>query len=211
MKGYIMPTFVYSTPSVSAPVSFDVLYAKMLPHFRYFAKRLMRRMGRGITDFDDVIQELTGFALELYTSLVRRGKHDVIYYTPLMKYAIKRYREGRRFIGSNTTDILSHQTQILGRSDTCQLSQFGDKQDTWDFMTDRKGRVLDAVQFKIDHADWLQRQTSRDQQIIHDLMMGETTGNVARRYGVSDGLISQYRKRYADSWKTFITDKRELA
>ena len=71
-KGYIMPTFIYaSAQSASTPVSFEVLYAKMLPHFRYYAKRYSRSKR---FDREDVIQELTGFALELYTSLVRRGK-----------------------------------------------------------------------------------------------------------------------------------------
>ena len=205
-----MPTFIYSTPSV--PVSFETLYQKMLPHFQYHARRFKRRNGRRV-DRADVIQELAGFALEIYTSLVRRGKHDLIYYTPLMQYAIKRYREGRRFAtGSNSTDILSDKTQRLGRSETCQLSQFDDNADTWKFMHDQQVNVTDSVQFKIDfYDDWLQRQTSRDQQIIYDLMVGETTGNVAKKYGVSDGLISQYRRRYANSWRTFITDKRELA
>jgi len=35
------------------------------------------------------------------------------------------------------------------------------------------------------------------------------TGDVARKYGVSDGLISQYRKRYRSSWNEYIADKKE--
>jgi len=50
----------------------------------------------------------------------------------------------------------------------------------------------------------------RDQAIILDLARNETTGDVAKKYGVSDGLISQYRKRYEASWNEYIADKREL-
>ena len=42
-----------------------------------------------------------------------------------------------------------------------------------------------------------------------DLAMSETTGDVAKKYKVSAGLISQYRKRYAESWNDFIADKRK--
>ena len=195
--------------TTSAPVPFDVLYRRMLPQFRYYAKWLVRRKGRWI-DFDDVIQELSGFALEDYTSLVRRGKET--FYTPIAKYAIKRHREGRRFVGTNTTDILSEQTQKLGRSDTCQLSQFDDEPRNWGLgLYQRQPDIADAVQMHLDYEAWYQRQTPRDQAIIKDLSYGETTGDVAKKYGVSAGLISQYRKRYSDSWHAFIADKREPA
>jgi hypothetical protein len=88
---------------------------------------------------------------------------------------------------------------------------FDEGQDTWDFMTDRKGRVADNVAFRIDYDEWCRRQSARDQAIITDLSMGETTGTVAKKHGVSDGLISQYRRRYADSWRAYIADKREMA
>jgi len=194
------------TANISAPVpSFDALYAKMLPHFKYFAKHHIRRKGRR-GDFNDVIQELSGFALQMYNSLIKRGKGAEVFYTPLMQFAIKRYREGRRFVGSNTKDILADQTQILGRSDTCQLSQFDEEQDTWDFMADRKGRVVDAVQVKIDYEAWHTSLSPKDQSIVTDLSYGYTTNEVSRKYGVSAGLISQYRKRYYKDWNDFIGD-----
>jgi hypothetical protein len=71
-------------------------------------------------------------------------------------------------------------------------------------MEDRRVNVADTVQFVIDYEEWLSNQSARDQQIIKDLAYGYTTGDVAKKYAVSDGLISQYRKRYGNSWKTFI-------
>jgi hypothetical protein len=103
----------------------------------------------------------------------------------------------------------------MGRSKVCCFSQIIDddknKQDTWDFMGDRRTSVADSVEFKIDFEAWLHRQTPRDRKIILALMVGETTGNVAKRYGVSAGLISQYRKRYGNSWNAYIVDKRQMA
>jgi len=190
------------------PVSFDVLLDKMMPHFRYYAKQHVRRKNRRY-DYDDVIQDLVGFALEMYHSLIQRGKE--VFFSPILNYAIKRYQDGRRFTGSNTTDILSHQTQILGRSDVCQLSAFEGDLDERDFMEMVQPSVADAVQWKIDYETWLVNLTPRDQAIAMDLSYGHTTSEVAAKYGVSAGLISQYRKRYAQSWNDFIADKHTRA
>jgi hypothetical protein len=181
----------------------------MLPHFRYYARQHVRRKGR-YYDYDDVIQDLAGFALEMYTSLIRRGKE--VYYSPLVQYAIKRYKDGRRFTGSNKTDLLSHQTQILGRSNTCQLSMFDSQDDGGlderDFMEDRRQHdVAEEVQWKVYYETWFSNLTPRDQAIAGDLSYGLTTSEVARKFGVSDGLISQYRKRYSENWDNFIADK----
>jgi len=195
-----------TTPSVP---TFDVLYAKMLPHFRYYARCHVRRKNRR-GDYEDVIQDLTGIALDMYTSLVRRGKE--VFYSPLVQFAIKRYREGRRFTGSNTRDILSEQAQIIGRSNACQLSALEREPGTWDFgHYNRHHNPAEAVQWKLDYEAWIAMQTPRDQDIITDLSYGETTGDVARKYRVSAGLISQYRKRYRNSWNAYIVDKNEMA
>jgi DNA-directed RNA polymerase specialized sigma24 family protein len=200
-----MPTFVYPSP---AP-TFDSLLTKMQPHFRYFAKRLIRRKGRRI-ELDDVIQELTGLALELYTSLIRRGK--AVFYSPLVRYAIMRYNAGRRCTGSNTTDVLSEQAQRLGRCNTCQLSTFDSEPLHLDFKHyKRQSDVFDIVQLRIDYSTWLTLQSPRDQSIVKALSYGFTTNEVAKMHGVSAGLISQYRRRYSDSWDSFIADKRQLA
>jgi len=76
-------TAIANSATPSAPVSFEVLLAKMQPYFRKYAKRFSpnKRLNR-----DDVMQDLTGIALEMYTSLVRRGKE--VFYSPLAIYAI---------------------------------------------------------------------------------------------------------------------------
>jgi hypothetical protein len=199
-----MSTIINST-TPSAIVSFEELLEKMLPHFRYFAKKTVRRFKK--IDCDDIVQDLCGMALETYLSLIQRGK--AVFYTPIMKFAIRHYIEGRRFTGSNSTDILAEQAQKLGRSDTCQLSTFDDDEDAWGFRTARQTDVANAVQFKMDFQDWYHRQSPRDQGIIWDLAMSETTNAVAHKFGVSAGLISIKRKNFANSWKGFIDPPEE--
>ena len=187
-----------ANPTTSVP-SFEVLLAKMQPYFRKYAKRFSQNKR---LDRDDVMQDLTGIALQMYTSLVRRGKE--VFYSPLVLYAIKRYKSGRRFTGLNSTDVHSEHTQMQGRCETYQFSEFEGKLDEMDFMEDLTVNVADAAQFRVDYESWFSKQAPRDRQIITDLSYGYTTGEVAKKYKVSDGLISQYRKRYRNDWNDFI-------
>ena len=129
-----------------------------------------------------------------------------MFYPPLMLYAIKRYSTGRRFTGLNSTDVHSEHTQMQGRSEVHQFSELEGKLDEMDFMADLAVNVADTVQFSVDYESWLSKQAPRDKQIITDLSYGYTTGEVARKYSVSDGLISQYRKRYREDWNDFVGD-----
>jgi len=198
-----MTTITNSAPSHVVP--FEVLLAKMEPHFKFFAKRVLKLKADNL---DDALQEMRAIAFDNYRSLVRRGKE--VFYTPIKNFAIKRYKSGRRFAGSSTTDILSDWTRILGRCDICSLSQFGVEDNSLHFMVDRRqSNVADTVQFKMDFKDWHYRQSPRDQQIITDLSMSETTGDVAKKYGVSPASISIKRKDFANSWKAFIDPPEE--
>ena len=85
-----------SITTVPSTVSFEVLLVKMVPHFRYFAKRVLRLRGDNL---DDALQELTLLAFEIYSSLARRGKQT--FFSPIMKFAIGKYKSGRRFAGYN--------------------------------------------------------------------------------------------------------------
>jgi DNA-binding NarL/FixJ family response regulator len=110
---------------------------------------------------------------------------------------------------------MSPHCQSLGRS---KVKNYGLAENITDSFTseaaatDSRYPVDRTVQFKMDFIEgWLQEQTKRDRAIIVDLAMGESTGDVARKYGVSDGLISQYRKRFRASWNEYISDKKDDA
>ena len=172
--------------------TFEELLRKMEPHFKFFARRVLRLKGDNL---DDALQELSAMAYEMYCSLVKRGKD--IFYSPIMKYTIGRYKEGRRFIGSNSTDALSEGTRQKGRT-------IVKKGDTLYTMLDMKNNVAKTVQFKIDFTDWYHLQTPKDQDYITDLALGYTQSEVARRHGVSSGAICQRQRKYANSWYNFI-------
>jgi hypothetical protein len=63
--------------------------------------------------------------------------------------------------------------------------------------------IPDQAAFRIDWPAWMQTQTERDRRIIDDLMAGERTFEVSRKYGLSPGRISQLRRRLHDDWEEF--------
>ena len=90
----------------------------------------------------------------------------------------------------------------------CSLDQFDDT-DTRRIMKCREPDIFRAVQTKMDYQTWYHRQSTRDQQIIDDLAMSHTTNEVAKKFGVTPGAVSQYRKRFATSWHNFIDPPEE--
>jgi DNA-binding NarL/FixJ family response regulator len=60
----------------------------------------------------------------------------------------------------------------------------------------RKASLPDLVAFRIDFAAWLRSHPSRDRRINLMLATGESTRAVAKRFDISEGRISQLRRRY---------------
>ena len=51
--------------------------------------------------------------------------------------------------------------------------------------------VSDIVAFRVDFADWLKSLRRRDRRIAQSLALGNCTGDVAKRFKVSAGRVSQ--------------------
>ena len=49
--------------------------------------------------------------------------------------------------------------------------------------------------------------STRDQRVVDELAAGERTSDVARKFGVSAGRISQMRGQLKKSWKSFVGDQ----
>ena len=164
----------------------------------------------------EAMQAIIVIAFDIHKKAVLNGHLEKSFASPLSRFAIGRYKEGRTGgAPSCSTDVTSEHCKALGRSSVRNYGLALNIADTFESeatVMDARYPVSDAVQFKIDFFEgWLPQQSPRDQEIILDLVNGETTSDVAKKYGVSAGLISQYRRRYEKSWFDFIADKREAA
>lgn len=66
------------------------------------------------------------------------------------------------------------------------------------------GNPAKIVGFRIDFAEWRSTLTARQQAIANALGNGETTSEVAVRFGVSEGRISQIRRELEASYRNMM-------
>jgi DNA-binding NarL/FixJ family response regulator len=71
------------------------------------------------------------------------------------------------------------------------------------FADDRRVSVADQAALRIDTREWLGRLSDRLRKIAGDLALGFSTSEVAQRYRLSPGRISQLRSELYDSWAEF--------
>ena len=62
------------------------------------------------------------------------------------------------------------------------------------------------VSFRLDFPAWLLTRTDRDRRVVEDLMLGERTLDVARKFGLSPARISQLRREFKQDWQLFCAD-----
>jgi hypothetical protein len=186
-------------------------YAEMLP---FITKTAM--IAFAPQDYEarnEAVQNTKVWALILLHQLAINGRLDEAKAAPIAKFAVGRHCEGRiAGTPTSTTDVLADRCKSLGRVRVVHDDYIADSFQSEATRLSARYPVDRTVQFKMDFFEgWLQEQSERDRSIILDLATGETTGAVARKYGVSDGLISQYRKRYRASWSEYLADKKEAA
>jgi hypothetical protein len=69
---------------------------------------------------------------------------------------------------------------------------------------DKNATPADVARVRLDFAAWLKTLPRRDRKVALDLATGNRTGDVARKYELSDGRISQLRKEFHLSWQLMM-------
>ena len=69
----------------------------------------------------------------------------------------------------------------------------------------------DLAAFRIDFDEWMRTLPRRTRAIANRLAVGDRTGEVAKRYDVSSGRISQIRARLRDAWEEFQGESADAA
>jgi hypothetical protein len=73
-------------------------------------------------------------------------------------------------------------------------------------LEDRSMRVADLAAFRIDFAEWLRSQSHRHRKIINELASGSRGFEVADRFGLTEGRVSQLRRRFQRDWQVYQGD-----
>src|SRR3972149_3760247 len=85
------------------------------------------------------------------------------------------------------------------------LARFEERRGCWQqiVVEDRRAGPAEVACLRIDFADWLALQPKRNRQIAESLAVGDTPCEVARRFSLSQGRISQLRRALRESWNAF--------
>ncbi len=154
----------------------------------------------------ELIQEVLANAYCAFVGLVRRGKADIAYATPLANYAIRQVLDGRQ-VGTkpNVNDVTSPYARAAHGIVVERLDRFDPDKGEWRevLVEDRHAGPAEIAAARIDVAAWLRSLSPKSRRIAKTLAVGETTSGAARRFGLSSSRISQLRGLLRANWEQF--------
>lgn len=152
-------------------------------------------------------QEVVCNALRAYVRLYQLGKVELAYATVLARYGIAQVKGGRKLGGHlNIRDVSSAYCQAKTGAVVERLDHFDEEENAWREAVVRDTRtapVPEIVSFRVDFAEWLHRLSARDRRLAGLLALGHRTADVASRFRLSPGRISQKRRQFFQSWNDF--------
>jgi hypothetical protein len=195
-----------------ARVAWHEMFLAMLPAIRTHARRAFSRMKP--ESKEDLIQEVVANCLVAFVRLIKLGKGDLAFPSVLARFAIVQVRQGRR-VGNrlNVQDALSQYAQHRKRFNVDRLDRYDETESAWQeiLIEDSRCTPADLAASRLDFAAWLQRLPSPRRRIANVLASGERTGDVAKRFGMSAGRVSQIRAELRESWAKFQGELQPIA
>jgi RNA polymerase sigma factor (sigma-70 family) len=176
----------------------------MLPKIRRHAAMRFRALSSELRE--EMVQETIVRALFDYLRLVERGKGHVAFATPLARFAVAHVRQGRRIGGRlNSKDISSEYCRNRNGLELESLDSQDDAEGSWRevLVEDRRSTPANVAAMRIDVEQWLKTLPNRSRQLMERLVMGESTSDTARLFGISPGRVSQLRRELCRAWYAF--------
>jgi len=179
----------------------------MLPAIVKQVRFAFRRLGPEARA--EALQNCVANAMIAYARLYELGKVALAYPSALGRYAISQTKDFR-VVGGHLAirDVLSPYCQTKKNVRVERLDKFDRVEDQWQeiIIEDRHCGPFDVVRTKLDFAAWLRSLPIKSRRIAKMLANGERTTDVARRFSLSDGRVSQYRSELLASWRRFVGD-----
>jgi len=198
---------IASQPSPATP-AWHAAFLVMLPAIARHA-RIAFRSRKG-DERDDLIQEVIANAAVAYLRLYQQGRVALAYPTVLARYGVAQVIDGRR-VGNRLRigDVLSAYSQRKKGVVVERLDKFDDDDGAWQeiVVEDKTATPADIARVRIDFDGWLASLSRHNRRIAETLAVGNRTGDVARKFNLSEGRVSQLRTELAESWRTFVGDE----
>jgi hypothetical protein len=159
---------------------------------------------------EEYIAEMVALAWRWHQRLAERGKDATQFPTAIATFAARAVRSGRRLAGMDRSkDVLSPLAQqrqgfAVGKLPDCSTL---DGSALAEALHDNTRTPPDEqCAFRIDFPAWRATHSERDRRVLDDLMLGERTLEVAGKYGLSPGRVSQLRREFLLGWRLYISE-----
>jgi hypothetical protein len=176
-----------NAPCQSGPPLLEELqrrFLSVLPHVTAYGRHCFRSV-RCPQRRDDQVAEMVALAWKWFVRMAARGKDGREFPGSIAIFAARAVRCGRKLCRQEKTkDVFSAVAQ--GRHD---------------FMV--SARFHTQAAFRIDFPAWLKTLGQRNRAIAEDMAMGHGTRELATKYGVCAGRISQMRREFHGAWLAF--------
>ena len=131
---------------------------------------------------------------------------NLAFATPLARYAIQQIRVGRR-VGTrlNIKDASSSYAQLAKGFAMDRLDSYDESEGQWSevVVEDKTAGPAEIASTRIDFAAWLKSLHPKKRRIAQTLAAGETTKEVAGKFQISPGRVSQLRRELQRAWQVF--------
>ena len=178
------------------------ILAKIQTHARIFFRNVRCRFKR-----EDFIAETIALAWKWFRRLALKGRDATQFALALAIYAAKAVRSGRRAYGQmKAQDVLNEHAQQRHGFYVAKLPDFSTLSENplaEALIDNTRSPVPEQVMFRLDFPSWLTTRTERDRQLIDDMMIGQRTLDLSKKYGISPGRVSQVRREFHDDWQRF--------
>lgn len=123
-----------------------------------------------------------------------------VFWRTTMQFSIRQVKTGRRaagYHGAKPKDVYD----LAWRSDMVLI------RDGVRYLISDREPIPDAVAFAIDFDEWRKTLTNRQRAMLEDIVMSTLSNNeLARKWEVSAGAVSQMRARLVMLYKRFVGD-----
>jgi hypothetical protein len=210
-----------TTVSDPAPPSHAQLhdrFLELLPRLERHGRIFFR--GLKAHQKEEAIADMVALAWKWFGRLAERGKDVGQFPTAFVSWVARAVNQGRRLTGQESAkEVLNpeaqrrHSFRVLSlptspRSSIPRLDAEPHGRCMPEALEERlrdntRTPVPEQAAFRIDWPAWLTTIAERDRRLLEDLALSHRTGELARKYGLSPGRISQKRRQFHDDWQRF--------
>ena len=181
---------------------------RVLAHARVYFRHLSAERQ------EEAAAEAVALSWAWHLRLAERGKDASQYPTAIAKFAARAVRSGRKLTGMDRAkDVLSALAQRHKGFAVSPLpagSTLSDNALAEALYDNTRSPPDEQCAFRIDFVAWRATHAKRNQRIIDALLVGGRTLEVAGKYGLSPGRVSQLRREFLLDWKRYCGDLPQL-